>query len=265
MPQLSQAVVDTHWSGERYFSNSDQQWMVADLLIKQFHFRSDDKILDIGCGDGKISAKLAELVPLGSVTGADPSLSMYQFAQKKFGGSNTRFIQSKASEIDFENAFTVITSFSALHWELNQIEALRRFKRALKPGGAIVLAIPGPDAILRECLKELSTSPSWAHYFKNYESPAHIWTTNEYAALLLEIGFQIQKLAVVERPFLYADPVKYKNFIRAMLPHLSVLPQEKHEVFIDEIVSRIRKKGHVDDQERFRFNVKVVEVIAYKE
>lgn len=250
------------WDGEKYDSHSSQQKMVAEMLIQQYPFKSSDSILDIGCGSGEISASLAKCVSF--VVGIDPSPSMINFANEKYAKrENIRFQLGKASELSYNHEYDVITAFSCLHWEPQQEEALLCFKKALKPGGAILLAIPGPDPMLRVALKEICTSPKWYPLFKDFQSPGRIWTANEYAKLLLDTGFIIRKIEVVMRPYAFREEEEYKGFVEAMLPHLSSVPKHQQEEFLREIIDFIRKENYVNESGDIKFNVQVLEVIAY--
>ena len=59
-----------------------QTW--ARELIARLNLRGDEHILDVGCGDGKVTAEIARAVPRGSATGIDASAEMIGFAQKTF-------------------------------------------------------------------------------------------------------------------------------------------------------------------------------------
>ena len=59
------------WNASAYASNSVVQQSWARELIARLALRGDEKILDVGCGDGKVTAEIARAVPDGSVTGAD--------------------------------------------------------------------------------------------------------------------------------------------------------------------------------------------------
>ena len=58
------------------------------MLIAQLKLKGDERILDIGCGDGKITAEISSLVPNGSVLGIDSEPDMIKFALSKFSTSN---------------------------------------------------------------------------------------------------------------------------------------------------------------------------------
>jgi len=72
------------WDAADYAANSAVQQTWARELIAKLHLRGDEHILDVGCGDGKITAELARAVPRGSVTGVDASPQMITFAKKTF-------------------------------------------------------------------------------------------------------------------------------------------------------------------------------------
>jgi len=72
------------WNAADYAANSAVQQTWARELIAQLHLRGDEHILDVGCGDGKVTAELARALPKGSVTGIDASPEMIRFARKTF-------------------------------------------------------------------------------------------------------------------------------------------------------------------------------------
>jgi len=92
------------WNAADYAANSAAQHVWARDLIAQLHPRGNEHILDVGCGDGKVTAELARAVPKGSVTGIDASPEMIRFARKTFSPSkhtNLKFQVMDAREIRF--------------------------------------------------------------------------------------------------------------------------------------------------------------------
>jgi trans-aconitate methyltransferase len=82
---MSKPVSPTaRWNAADYAANSAAQQIWARELIAQLHLRGDERILDVGCGDGKVTAELARALPKGSVTGIDVSPEMIAFALKTF-------------------------------------------------------------------------------------------------------------------------------------------------------------------------------------
>ncbi len=102
MPSLSPTTPT--WNAADYAANSAVQQTWARELIAQLHLRGDEHVLDVGCGDGKVTAELARAVPKGSVTGIDASPEMIRFARKTFPPGkhpNLEFQAMDALEITF--------------------------------------------------------------------------------------------------------------------------------------------------------------------
>src|SRR5271169_32936 len=80
----SSPTKEIKWNAAEYAANSAVQQTWARELIAKLKLRGGEHILDVGCGDGKVSAELARAVPRGSVTGIDASAEMIAFARKAF-------------------------------------------------------------------------------------------------------------------------------------------------------------------------------------
>jgi trans-aconitate methyltransferase len=92
------------WNAADYAANSAAQQIWARELIAQLHLRGDERILDVGCGDGKVTAELARAVPKGLAAGIDASPEMIRFARKTFPPGkhpNLGFQVMDAREISF--------------------------------------------------------------------------------------------------------------------------------------------------------------------
>lgn len=67
---------EDRWSGGRYKQSSDPQERLARWLLESLELEGTERVLDLGCGDGRVTAELARRVPEGSVLGLDASESM---------------------------------------------------------------------------------------------------------------------------------------------------------------------------------------------
>ena len=79
------------WNPSDYEKNSSAQELAALDLLSKLDLNGDEHILDIGCGDGKITLKMAAMVPWGQVIGIDCSQEMIAFANntndQRFGAA----------------------------------------------------------------------------------------------------------------------------------------------------------------------------------
>ena len=125
------------FDGEKYQKASRHQLEWGNKLISQLSLKGNETILDLGCGDGALTAQLAMLVPDGAAKGIDASLGMIETAHKH-EEKNLQFAQMNIDCMDFENEFDVIFSNAALHWIKDHEKLLRHSWRALKENGVIL-------------------------------------------------------------------------------------------------------------------------------
>src|SRR4051812_48653879 len=109
------------WDANEYAKHSSVQQHWARELIDKLAWRGDERVLDIGCGDGKVTAEIARAaVPRGSVLGIDSAPQMIRFASEHFADvPNLRFRQMDASDIALRGQFDVVFSNAALHWVID--------------------------------------------------------------------------------------------------------------------------------------------------
>ena len=110
----------SYWQGEMirsYVHNSELQrrWAWSFLAPHLKEVPSEAKILDIGCGDGKITADIAKFVPKGQVVGIDPSESMLNWAKRQHHAAeyfNVSFQKGSFLNIETSECFDWVVSFS---------------------------------------------------------------------------------------------------------------------------------------------------------
>jgi len=128
----------TEWNASDYSRQSSLQQAMAEEQLSRLTLEGGERILDVGCGDGKITAEIAAQVPRGSVLGVDPSRDMIAFASSHFGPpalTNVRFEVADVRRLPFQKEFDLVVSFNALHWVPEQGQALASIHAALRPGG----------------------------------------------------------------------------------------------------------------------------------
>src|SRR5262245_27783063 len=117
----------TEWCASDYSRQSSLQQAMAEEQLALLALEGGERILDVGCGDGKITAEIASRVPRGSVLGVDPSADMIRFAASHFGPQvrpNLRFEVADVRNLPYRQEFDLIVSFNALHWVPEQAKAL---------------------------------------------------------------------------------------------------------------------------------------------
>ncbi len=212
-----------------YLKYSKVQMSVAAEVIEQIHLRGDEKILDVGCGDGKITALLHEMAQ--EAVGIDLCTNMIAFASELF--PHLTFEQHNAEEMAFENRFDVITCLSALHWMRNPVKALVQMKKALKRGGrAYILTYPKESIYWQPSLRTLA-DPRFSPY---QASAAPIHSAAHYLEMAKMAGFEIPFHELKEHFASHQDIEEAKAYIRGWLPSFIPLPDQLMDPFIQTTV-----------------------------
>lgn len=134
------------WDAKDYSKNSANQLQWAKELIPKLKLSGNEKLLDIGCGDGKITAELAQNLPNGSVIGIDNSEAMINLAKTSFAEKsypNLSFQRMDARELKFVEQFDRVFSNAALHWIIDHRPVLNGVYKSLKMSGKLLFQMGG--------------------------------------------------------------------------------------------------------------------------
>ena len=227
----------TLWSPEYYFKHSTTQFVHARNLLENYFFRGDEVILDLGCGDGKITATLANLVPNGRVIGVDIDPIALDFARKTFHTGNHKnltFIEGNAETIEKLDEFDLIVSFSCLHYVRDQPTAMKNIKNNLKENGRIILMLYRKCKAQWSALDKASMDLRWQQYFEGYHAGYYEYLPDSYQNILDNVGLeQFKAVFTPEETITYENVEKFTSFITGWLPHLNILPHQYHAEFLN--------------------------------
>jgi trans-aconitate methyltransferase len=215
---------------------------VADLAGGVFELlnpQPGERILDLGCGDGALTRKIADAG--AQVVGADSSPEMIRAAQAL--GLDARLIGGEV--LPFQSEFDAVFSNAALHWMHDQDAVLAAVFRALKPGGRFVAEMGGHGNIaairvaLGAVLRRFGLDGDAGHnYFP---------TAAAYRSRLENSGFEVRQIELFGRPTpLPASGMRgwLETFRRGLLEQF---PDDQREQIIDETISLL-KPALCDDE-----------------
>ncbi len=160
----------TGWDGEDYRRvNTLQQWL-ATRALDDVDLDGVRSLLDVGCGDGRVTEQLAARVPDSHCVGLDPSPGMVAVAPSRPG---LAFEVGDVVAMTFVDEFDLVVSFNALHWMARQPAALRAIATALhRPGRALLVFVcAGPRPSLEDVAMTVARSPRWATSFDGFVAP----------------------------------------------------------------------------------------------
>ena len=155
--------------------------------------QSNEHILDLGCGDGALTEKIAAAG--ARVVGVDSSPDFVEAAVKR--GLDVRLMDGH--DLSFENAFDAVFSNAALHWMTRPDEVAAGIWRALKPGGRFVAEFGGHGNVAA-----IVTAMTAVATMRDGDATlAHPWyfpTPDEYSAVLEGAGFEVERVELIPRP-----------------------------------------------------------------
>jgi trans-aconitate methyltransferase len=181
------------WNATQYALNGRFVAELAGGVIDLLDPRPSERILDLGCGDGALTAKIA--ASGAKVRGVDSSSSMVEAAQKQ--GIDAQVMSADA--LEFNHEFDAVFSNAALHWMRNQDTVLAGVHRALKPGGRFVAEMGGHGNIAAIQVALLAVFSKHGidavHAEHNYfPTPA------SYESRLRHHGFDVHYIELIPRP-----------------------------------------------------------------
>jgi trans-aconitate methyltransferase len=260
----------TTWNAQDYSQNSSAQQKWAHELIDKLHLRADEHVLDIGCGDGKVTAELARRASRGVVVGIDNSRDMVWFARETFPESthaNLFFLHCDASAMQFQDQFDVIFSNAALHWIVNHRPVLQGISRALKPNGRILLQMGGRGnaaGVLR-AVNDVTSDANWSRFFQAFRFPYGFHAPEDYREWLQQAGLAPQRVELIPKDMIHTSIDKFAGWFRTTwMPWIQSVPADCREEFIETIVARYLSRHPVDEVGRVHVEMVRLEVEAQK-
>jgi len=229
------------WDAAEYEKNSSPQQLWARDALRGLTFGGDERVLDIGCGDGKVTAELAAYVPDGSVLGIDSSETMVEFAHRHFPPAffpNLQFRWGDATRLTFRHEFDLVVSFASLHWVADHPAVLAGIKRALTPSGQTLLQFGGRGnaALISSVANELITESRWKAYFTDFTYPWFFYGIDEYRGFMREAGLSPKRIELIPKDMVHEGKEGLKGWLRTVfLPYTGRVPDALRETFVEEL------------------------------
>jgi trans-aconitate methyltransferase len=222
------------WDSLRYATNarfvSDLGQPVLDLLNPQ----PGERILDLGCGDGALTEKVAAAG--AEVVGVDASADMVEAAKRR--GLDARVMDAYA--LTFDHEFDAGFSNAAMHWMKRDPECvIHGVRRALKPGGRFAAEMGGHGCVAAITVALCATLEKRGVVNPASLIPWYFPTADDYRARLEGAGFQVEYIALIPRPT--PLPTGMRGWLETFaIPFAKALPAEERDPFLDEVTQRLR-------------------------
>ena len=204
--------------------------------------KAGERILDVGCGTGQLTAQLAECG--AEVTGLDRSPEMLEQARRNF--PSLRFELGDAASFTFSEPFDAVFSNAVLHWVRDADGVAACVSRGLKPGGRFVAEFGGKG----NCAALIAAARAAGNSLgRRVEHPWYFPGIAEYAGVLESAGLEAVSAMLIDRPTRVEGGDGLRQWMRMFGDYLmSEIPAEEQDRFFDLMEERARpalfRDGH---------------------
>lgn len=248
------SAIQQNWQPTVYAKHAGFVSTLGEPLIALLSPKVDECILDLGCGDGMLTAKLANFGC--QIVAVDSSVAMVNAAQK--AGLDAHLMSGQ--QLNFNETFDGVFSNAALHWMSSPAAVLAVVWRALKRQGRFVAEM-GAAGNVAKIIQALEAA--LANRGLVAECPWFFPTAEQYQNLLEQAGFQLNYIETWVRPTVLPSAVD--NWLTTFAqPYIAVVPVDDRAAFINEVTTQLRPKlcdengDWVADYVRLRFSASKV-------
>jgi len=231
----------TDWNAGRYHDISAPQQAWGRRVLDRLPLAGTERVLDIGCGTGRLTEEIANRVPDGLAVGVDLSPAMLQTAGSWLRGRSCRtsLVLADASALPFRRAFDAAFSGATFHWIHDHAALFRSIVTALRPGGRLVAQCGGgPNlAVLYGRAERLMREPRFARYFEEWTEPLYFADVDTTSRRLAAAGFVDVDVSLEEAPTPFDGPDQFREFIASVcLRHQAArLPNAERQSFLRDL------------------------------
>jgi|SRR5579863_5861869 len=241
------------WNPETYGRDGAFVHELAGGVLEWLAAQSGERILDLGCGDGQLTQRIAESG--AGVVGIDSSLAMVTAARAR----GVKADQGAAEKLPYpDGIFEAVFSNAALHWVRGQDEMLSEVRRVLRPGGRFVAEMGGHGNIA--AIRVAFAAVLSRHGFGTHGERGNYYPTSDaYSSRLERHGFAVKKIILFPRPTPLNESGMtgwLNTFYRGAL---DALPETARDTVVEETVALLAPalRGHdghwTADYVRLRF------------
>jgi trans-aconitate 2-methyltransferase len=236
--------VSSEWDAAQYHVVSEPQFQWGLAVLARLRLDGRERVIDAGCGSGRLTAELLRRLPSGRVIAVDRSFNMLEKARDhlRAHAGRVRFVQADLADLPLRRAADVVFSTATFHWISDHDRLFRRIFLALLPGGRLHAQCgggPNLDRILGRT-RALMTDPTFAPHFTGWGDPHHFAAPNVTAERLGRAGFVDVETSLEPAPATFASAADFARFISVVVlrSHLDCLPVALREPFVLDITGQ---------------------------
>ncbi len=241
------------WNSEAYHRLSNPQFGWGLKVVERvgrLPLRGDERVMDAGCGTGRVTAELLKLLPRGQVVGVDLSANMLGQARETLAarfGDQVSFVNADLQRLPFRDAFDGVFSTATFHWAKDHRQLFASIQAAMRAGGWLVAQCGGAGNLdhVRNRVRTLEATPRYAQFFENWVEPWEYADDTTTAERLRKAGFAEVKTWLENATFSMPDKGEYREFLKTVIlrANLERIPDAKlRDEFLDELAEQAARE-----------------------
>jgi trans-aconitate 2-methyltransferase len=233
------------WNASSYEQVSAPMEAMGRDVLDRLELRGDERVLDAGCGTGRVTAALVERLPDGEVVAVDGSPSMVEAVSRRLGPTVDARV-ADLTELQLERPVDAILSTATFHWIADHERLFARLYAALAPGGRLVAQCGGEGniaAIVAAAQRAGAREPFRA-WLGGWADPKNFQPASATAERLRRAGFTDVWTWLSRTTVEPDDPHEFLKTV-TLGSHLERLPEEHHDAFVDAVIEELDDPGRM--------------------
>ena len=227
------------WDARTYDRVADPMTRWGLDVLERLPLDGDERVMDAGCGTGRVTEQLAARLPNGHVIALDGSPAMVEAARARlarFGDRIDYVVADLGRPLPVDDPVEAVLSTATFHWVPDHDALFRNLAAATRPGGWLVAQCGGFGNISRIKRAVASIGDGWL-------GPAHYETPVDTERRIAAAGYKEIRCWLTEEPTRFEPGEPFKAFLRTVIlgAHLARLPDDEREPFVEEVAARMPK------------------------
>jgi trans-aconitate 2-methyltransferase len=253
-------VTPREWDAATYDRVSRPQLEWGRAVLERLALRGDERVLDAGCGSGRVTAELVRRLPQGQVVAVDASAAMVARAREALP-PNVRVVQADLLALELDEPVDAVFSTATFHWILDHGRLFDRLHALLRPGGRLVAQCGGAGNLssFLAIAERVGAAAPYAEHLAGMGREWRFASPQDTAALLERAGFADVRCWLSDGTVVPPDPPAFIRAAGPVSPHVARLPEPLREPFVADVVARLGEPARLD---YVRLNLDARRVVA---
>jgi trans-aconitate methyltransferase len=256
------SATSREWDADAYHRLSEPQFAWGLRVLERLPLRGDERLLDAGCGSGRLTRELVRRRQRGFVVGCDLSENMTHAAAATLGArTDCAIVCADLCRLPLgDGVFDAVFSTATFHWVLDHDILFRELRRVLRAQGRLEAQCGGGANldVVHARASGLAAEGRYRDYFVDWRDPWLFASPADTEARLRHAGFRSASCWLEHAPTPFPDAGRYRAFLESvvMRPYLARLPEGALRTnFLDDLMGEAARDDPPLTLDYWRLNI----------